>query len=283
MAISKIGQAGTAAGVQTGSGICFGSGLSGLIGGYIIGSLVSTIILAWIIIKEDTGLILRSLSRQRIKANAVLYKKYPLFSTWSAFVNTLSLSLPVLFITHYFDANTVGQYALSFRVLQVPLALIGASIGRVYFQRLAKEKNESENISGMVEKTFRRLMLMAIPGCLFLMALAPVLFEFIFGSDWRIAGEFTRFLAPAMAMRFVTSPLTTIFGVSNRQEIAAIWQFSQLVSTTLFLFGSLYFESPLATILALAINDVLLYLVYLIIVFRIAKASFRHALSFRFR
>lgn len=274
---SKIGQAASTSAIQGIAGYPFHASIGGLLGGYIAGSLVATAILGIKTIINDARQIIKSFSWYRIRENARIYRKYPIFSTWPAFINTLSLSLPVLFITRFYDTETVGQYALSFRILQTPLVLIGVSIGRVYFQRLADEKNRTDDISATVEATFRKLLFLSLPGGLILLFFAPIIFKFVFGPQWELAGRFSQILAPAMMMRFVTSPLTTAFGVSNRQEVAAIWQIGQLLSTAAFLYGSLYFGGAIHTIWALAINDSLLYLIYLILIFKISKASFRRA------
>jgi O-antigen/teichoic acid export membrane protein len=279
VAYSRVGQSSATAGVQIAASPTMSPGPGGLIIGHVAGSFTAMAILTVHTIRNDFRRIGSALDWRRMRAAAARYKKYPIYSTWPAFINTFALSLPVLFLTRFFDAAIVGQYALSVRILQMPLNLIGASIGRVYFQRLAEEKNRTGDISSLVEKTFIRLLAMAVPGCLVLMLLAPAAFELIFGSQWRPAGEYTRILAPAMAIRFVTSPLTTAFGVSNRQEVAAKWQISQLVSTCFFLCASLLFVDPVATIYALAINDVMLYVIYLTMVFRIARASFRRAFA----
>lgn len=276
IAISKIGQSIAAVTVQTITGLS-AMGTVGLIAGQVAGAVMATAILARRIIKDDLKYILKSLNKRRMLDAATRYKKYALYSTWPAFIDILTMSLPVFFVTKYFDSNTVGQYALSIRALQIPLFLIGASVGKVYFQRLAQEINEKGDISYLVEKTFLRLLAMAIPGCIFLVVFAPTFFESVFGSPWRTAGEFTQILAPAMAIRFITSPLTTAFGATNRQEVAAVWQVSALISMMFFLFGSLYFNNPIATIIALAINDLILYSIYLLLVFRITGAQILRA------
>jgi O-antigen/teichoic acid export membrane protein len=104
-------------------------------------------------------------------------------------------------------------------------------------------------------------------------------FAFVFGEDWRIAGEYTRVLAPAMATRFVCSPLTSIFGASNRQEVAAAWQVTALIVTALGLAASLPFNDPMVTVYALSATTVVLYGFYLVLVFRVAGASFRRAIN----
>jgi len=276
---SKIGQSSAVAGVQISTGLS-AMGTAGLIAGQVAGAVIASLYLFRKIAKEDFRFILNSFNLQRLKKTAAVYRKYPIYSTWPAFINIFSLSLPIFFMMHYYNTEFVGQYALSMRVLQIPVFLIGASVGKVYFQRLAQEKNRTGDISGLVENTFRKLLIIAVPGSIVLMLISPFLFSLVFGETWRTAGELTAILTPAMAIRFFTSPLSTAFGVSNRQEVAARWQISQLICTIVFLYSSLHFDNPVATIYAIMINDMLLYIVFLVLIFRISGAKFSRALKF---
>lgn len=279
IAISRIGLGVSTVGIQIGSRAVVKTGMTGLIGGQIIGRVIAVLILFIEFMRKDWVHFIGSISRFRLKTVASQYRKYPVYSTWPAFIDTFTMSLPVLFITKYLGAELLGYFAISMRVLQVPMTFIGASIGQVYFQELAREKNRTDDISKLVEKTFLKLLVIALPIGAILMFAGPVLFSIVFGREWAAAGEIARILAPAMALRFATSPLTTVFGVLNRQEISAIWQVGALICTSAALFIGLSFDNNLGVIYALAVNDLVIYTVYLMIVFGISKASFRRALN----
>jgi O-antigen/teichoic acid export membrane protein len=102
------------------------------------------------------------------------------------------------------------------------------------------------------------------------MFFAPSLFELIFGAEWRVAGVYAQIISPAMAIRFVASPLSIVFSALNRQELSTIWKVIAVVTTPVFLFTSLSFDSPLYSIIFLSINDILLYLLYLIMIFKVS-------------
>lgn len=275
---SRIGVAISTVGVQLGAGTAFNSGVGGLIGGQIFGRFIGLLILFGRFVKNDLPGVIRSSEWSDIKVLAAKYRKYPLFSTWPAFIDTLTMSMPVFFITKFMGDQFLGFFALSLRVLQLPLTFIGASIGQVYFQELAREKDRTGDVAELIEKTFKRLLIMAIPFCLVLLFGAPFLFKAIFGDEWGRAGEMAQILAPAISLRFVTSPLTTVFGVLNRQEVAAMWQIGSFICTAASLYASLSFTHELAVIYALALNDLFIYIVYLILVLRISKAGFINAL-----
>lgn len=277
IAASRIGLAVSTVGIQTGTGAFVKAGMPGLIGGQIIGRIVSFFILLTEFLRKDWSRLKGSVNSPRLKVVALQYRKYPLYSTWPAFIDTFTMSLPVLFITKYLGSELLGYFAISMRVLQIPLSFIGASIGQVYFQELAREKNRNDDISGLVEKTFLKLLIIALPIGVILMIGGPVLFSIVFGREWAVAGEIARIMAPAMALRFATSPLTTVFGVMNRQEVSAVWQVGALVCTSAALFIGYSCNDKLGVIYALAINDLTIYAVYLTMVFRISKASFKRA------
>src|SRR5690606_4455107 len=56
---------------------------------------------------------------------AVSYKQFPIYSTWTALFNTASLQLAPLIFIALFGAGVAGLYALTLRVLTLPISLIG--------------------------------------------------------------------------------------------------------------------------------------------------------------
>lgn len=269
LSISKVNRAATGGGCQLGLGFLTNLGAGGLLGGYIFGQLAGAGVLIGQVLKNDCKAILDAISRSTMVKQAGKYRKYPIYGSWPSLLNNLTASIPVFFFARFFDSAIVGFYSLGMRILQVPLSLIGMSISQVFFQRIAEEYNRGGMIQPLVQKTFKRLFLLSLP-VLCVMLLAPPLFELLFGVEWRIAGVYVQILSPALAIKFVASPLSVVFGVLNRQELATIWKVFSLISTSVFLFASLIFSDPFYSMVFLSINDVFLYLLYLIMIFKVS-------------
>jgi lipopolysaccharide exporter len=278
LATRQITQSSVTAGAQLGFGFLTNAGAGGLIAGQLIGLFAATSFLINKFRIEDYVKVKRSLSRLELRKVADLYKKYPIYSMLPSVVDSLTVALPVIFFTKYFDLGITGQYALGVRLLLLPGALIGAAVAQVYFQKIAEDYNQSGSIAATVEKTCKALLMIAVPFCLAIMLLGPWLFTFFFGSNWTTAGEFARILAPDIALRFVASPLSIVFGVINRQEISALWQMTALAVTAASLGISLTVYDAYHSIAFLMGSDLLIYALYLVLIFRVSGAEFKNVL-----
>ncbi len=269
LSISRVNQSATGVGCQLGLGVFTNLGAGGLLGGYLFGQFVGTSVLIGQVLREECKTIMTAINRGIMLQQANKYRKYPIYGSWPSFLDNLTISMPVLFFAKFFDSAIVGFYSLGIRLLQMPLSAIGASVSQVFFQRIAEEYNRTGTIHHLVEKAFKRLALISLP-ILCIMFFAPSLFELIFGAEWRVAGVYAQIISPAMAIRFVASPLSIVFSALNRQELSTIWKVIAVVTTPVFLFTSLSFDSPLYSIIFLSINDILLYLLYLIMIFKVS-------------
>ncbi len=277
LSISKVNRAATGGGCQLGLGFLTNLGAGGLLGGYIFGQLAGAGVLIGQVLKNDCKAILGAISRSTMIKQAGKYRKYPIYGSWPSLLNNLTASIPVFFFARFFDSAIVGFYSLGMRILQVPISVIGMSISQVFFQRIAEEYSRGGIVQPLVQKTFKRLFLLSLP-VLCVMLLAPPLFELLFGVEWRIAGVYVQILSPALAIKFVASPLSIVFEVLNRQEISTIWKIISLISTSAFLIGSLSFNSPFYSVVFLSINDTFLYSLYLLMIFKVSDVCIKDLL-----
>ncbi|MHB0856571.1 MAG: lipopolysaccharide biosynthesis protein [Anaerolineae bacterium] len=188
-----------------------------LIGATLLGSAISTGMLARRILREDGGLF-RGATRWLQMAEGIgRYRKFPLIDTWSALLNTVSWQLPALMLSYFFSVTVVGHYALGLRVLQLPMSLIGGAIGQVFFQRAA-QANAERQLGEIVESTLRRLFAIGLFPVLTLAIAGRSVFSFVFGPNWAEAGVYSQILAPWILFWFISSPLSTVYSVLERQS-----------------------------------------------------------------
>jgi len=108
---------------------------TGLIVGNLTGQSVATLILAGQIWRDDRNLIRKSLNWEKMYEGLKRYSKFPLVDSFSALMNSISWQLPAFLLAAFFSPTIVGFYSLGFRLLQMPMSLIGSSISQVFFQR----------------------------------------------------------------------------------------------------------------------------------------------------
>jgi len=145
------------------------------------------------------------------------HRKFPLFSSWGALINTASWQLPVLMLGAFFSPAIVGFYSMGFRLIQMPLSLIGGAVSQAFFQRGA-EAHSSGDLGRLVEGLFNRMLIIGLLPSMILMVIGADLFAFVFGAEWREAGVFTQILAPWALIWFLSSPLSTVYAIQERQK-----------------------------------------------------------------
>lgn len=210
--------------------------------GLLISYFLSGILELWQQMKQLKNHVssLRSVTRSDMKRVAKKYKEQPLFSVPASFANGFSYSVINLFINALFGSVTLAYYSMSYRMLGVPLSLISGSTSKAYFEKAAREYNETGTFNKTFVQTSLFLIVCAIPMTVLLMLLAPWAFEWLFGDGWGISGVYVRYLAPMFGLRLIVSPLTPTLIIAHKQKVELIFQISFMaVSLTAYLIGRL--------------------------------------------
>lgn len=265
LAISRTVQSGSAALAQLGSGYA-GSGAVGLVGGQITGQVLATSVLARLIWREDRGLI-RTLLPLRCVALAKKYIDFPKYLIVAHGFNTASGQMPVLLLSALFNTTAAGFFTLTQRVMAAPMALVAGALGDVFRQEASQAYMRQGQCKAIYQKTFKRLLLIsAVPFTIFFFV-APALFAWMFGEQWRVAGEYAQILTPMAFFQFITSPLSSMFMIAEKQRLDLLWQiFLLFLVIVSFLLGKFFSNAAdalkifsFAYCLAYGVNGVMTY------------------------
>lgn len=258
LAIRQMTQSTVTAVTQLGSGFALHPGSGGLISGSILGQLAATGRLAWQIGKEEGRQIVTAISKRHIKKMLILYKNFPLFDSWSEFLNTASAMLPVLLLGYFFNPTVVGLYALGQRVLSLPMGVIGGSIAQVFFPRATKAQRDGE-LKKVTSDLFERLIAIGFVPLMLIAVIAPDLFAIIFGERWWTAGQYVRWMSLWLFFQFISSPLSTIYYVMERQKNLLTFNLAMFLTRSLvIIIGGIRGDILLAIVL-LGITGAMLY------------------------
>ena len=186
-----------------------GLGYKGLILGYIIGVTLPG---AWFTRKYHL-LKLKYKDFTIRKRKSVIGKKYiefPKVNLPHALMDITRELLIVYFILLFFDKKVLGSYDFSFKMLKLPLTVIGGAIGQVYFQKIASKKNNGESLFEITIQTMRNLFFISIVPFTVLYLWGEELFSFVFGAEWSLAGKYSEIMAPWLMMNLVVSPVSQL-------------------------------------------------------------------------
>jgi lipopolysaccharide exporter len=232
LSVVRVVQSASTHAVKLVSGLAGYVGGTPLIGATVLGSALSTGVLARRVWRDDNKLFRGAMHWRRMGDGAARYKRFPLIDAWGALLNTISWQLPALMLSFYFSRTVVGYYSLGLRVLQLPMSLIGGAIGQVFFQRAA-EAHVQDRVQQTVESTLQQLLMIGLFPLLTLAICGRSVFSLVFGPSWTEAGLYCQILAPWILFWFVSSPLSIVFSVLERQDF--LFRMNVVILATRFL------------------------------------------------
>ena len=94
----------------------------------------------------------------------------------------------VVVIGHVVGLADLGIWNLSMAIVIVPMALLAAPISRVIYAAFARMRDDPARIAELWVKGFTLLAAVLLPTFVAIIALAPDLIPFVFGSKWTVGG-----------------------------------------------------------------------------------------------
>lgn len=202
---------------QLGMGFCGHATAGGLISGQVIGKIISSSLLGGLIWRNDHYTIKKGLRKHKIWQGIRRYKKFPLFDTWSALLNMVSIQIPSFLLSFFFSPTIVGYYALSVNLLSMPANLVGSAFAQVFYQKAA-EANHKNTLDIVTEKVFTSLVSLGLFPILLLAVAGKDIVTFFFGAAWLEAGVYAQILSIWIFSQFLYSPISTVFCVLEKQK-----------------------------------------------------------------
>jgi O-antigen/teichoic acid export membrane protein len=123
-------------------------------------------------------------------------------------------------------------------------------------------------------KLFKLLLIIAVIPFILLFFLAPFLFSFIFGPEWRVAGEYTQIMTVMFFLSFVVSPLSNMFIIAEKQKIDLFIQIILFIFVSVsIIVGYNIFKHPKVAILLYSITYCVKYCIELYLSFLFSKGK----------
>lgn len=232
--------------------------------GLILAEIITSILIIMIVVFFYRNFF-KNISWIKRKELFTLAKKYidfPIYQSSSTILNSIRVMLPIFFLTKYFSDTIVGHYALVLKMVFYPLSFISSSISMIHMRKVAELVNEKKDATiYLIKLTLILLAIITIPALLIIF-FGPLIVPFIFGEEWKQAGEFASLLMPGLMCIFVVSSLSPVFSSTGNLKISAIWNILAFLINFIFL----YIFSPKLQIsqllILLSCFNVLIYSLY---------------------
>jgi lipopolysaccharide exporter len=274
--IARVSETTTTGAAQAGAGLANLTTAGSLVVGHLAGRLVSLLVL----IKRDFRSILDQWKAGGPPTRTLIqrYRKFPLIDSISALTNTTSTHLPPLLLGIFFSPAAAGFYALGYRLIQLPMLMFGNAIAQVYFQRFA-ESSETKQRRQLTVEVFDRLVIIGLLPMATLALLGEEAFRLVFGAEWSEAGVYAEILSLWGFFWLISSPLSNVFSVLERQGLALRINFLIFGSRILSLaIGALMNDIRLAIVL-FSISGAAVYLYFLLCIFFLTHVPAKHLLK----
>lgn len=220
---------------------------AGLICGLLFGNLLSFF---YLLKKTSKDFRLNMFKKNKAIVLLKKYNKFPKFMLPSGLLENLSGQLPVFLLGVFFSQTIVGFFALSQRIVRVPVMFIGSAVGNVFRQEASEHFALNGECRGVFISTFKKLLIISVIPFIIFGLIAPYLFAFIFGEQWKIAGEYAQILTPLFLLQFIVSPLSSMFMIAEKQEYDLYIQIYLILSVSLALVLGGYFDSVRLSLVA---------------------------------
>jgi O-antigen/teichoic acid export membrane protein len=276
MATSKLRQAITTITIQL---TMYKLGVIALLLGQVGGQSVSTATLGRSTLVSGG---FSQVTLRKIYEVAGRYRRFPILSTWEGLANQASSQLPTIMLLMFFTPSSAGLYALANRVLALPISIIGNAIGDVFFSTAAGDQRR-EIHAQLLEKCHANLANLGFPPALVLILIGPDFFAFIFGEEWREAGDFARWMTPWFCIAFISSPLSTLIAVTEKLKEGMTFQLILLCSRMCAIFYGVWLGDLRLTIIFFSAISTVCYCGLLIFLARIVGTKLNALLKQTFK
>lgn len=212
-------------------------------------------------------------SLKDIKTVAIRYKDFPLIQSWSQFLLVFGAQLPVLLLGIYFDNQVVGVFGLAMSMISLPVDLIGQSVAQVYYAEIGRlGKENSVRIYNLSISLIKKLFIIGLFPVGLLIAFGPWIFKLVFGPEWYDAGFYAQLLSFMILTRFISSPISNIFNVYEKQKTQLSLNIIRVVVVLLVFWSSSHLSlSPTYTIGLYSLSMTLYYGFLSVVVLRVVK------------
>jgi O-antigen/teichoic acid export membrane protein len=215
---------------------------------------------------------LKSFKFNHLLLNTIHFMKrnhqYPLLSLPADLINSFAVQLPIWLTAFFYGSHNAGLVSFAQKLLAAPVAIIAAA----FLDLFKREASISYASKGHIKDEFyfylRILSFGSILFCVTFFLVVPNLISSFFSSEWSEVSGIFNILLPIYGLRFISSPLSFVFYIFNKQHIDLFLQILLVVFVLLSFVGFKTFNNSLS---AYTISYSLFYVIYLILEIKFIK------------
>lgn len=142
---------------------------------------------------------------------------FPKYSILEGLANSAGLQFPILAIAILAGEGESGFLLMAMQILAAPVTLIGGAVSQVYLSTAAQKKDSLE-LASYTKKVAGYLLFYGFGPIVMIGLLSPLVMPYVLGDGWARTGDIALWICPWMAMRFVSSPISMVMHICNKQK-----------------------------------------------------------------
>lgn len=146
---------------------------------------------------------------------------------------TIGSATPILFISHQYTMEVLGQFSMVMSTIFLPSALLGLAIGQVFYQRAGEYFRESRDIASLWWGTVKRLAIFGLPIYIVAACFSAFIYPIVLGGQWSKAGDYAQIFSIAAFFAFISTPLDRITLVLRNNTYLPVMHFFRMLCSIL--------------------------------------------------
>jgi len=207
---------------QIGSGAAH-LGAPGMLAGQVAGQVAGTLVLLGRSARAGRLDLRAPVSFARSGKVLREYADFIVYGAPQSLLNAIGQGLPAIVLTATFGAGAAGQYLLARRVVTAPSNLLGQSLRQVIYPHLSRQIDRQAVLPFVVKATLALFAIAAVPAAL-LAVFGPRAFAWGLGDQWRIGGEFARYLGLNLIGGLMNIPAVSLVPLLRIQRWHAVYE-----------------------------------------------------------
>ena len=196
----------------------------GMIYSIVIAPIVSLVSSICFSTRKNLLTPLRNISLQEMWECGKEYKNFPLFVLPRSFINVLAGQLPVLLLTPFFGAKYVGLLSMAVLLAYMPIGTISRAIYQVLYQNTTERVHASERIGNVFRRFVVYSSALIIPIFVALYFVLPTITSWLLGEEWRVVGEYIRWMLPWLYVSLLTGSTCYLSDVFMKQKMGLFFE-----------------------------------------------------------
>lgn len=174
---------------------------------------------------------------------ACKYSNFPKYSLPHSLINYIASQLPVLLLTPFFGTRLVGFWAMATLLSFAPISMITNAVYQVLYQKTTMHVNACNHIAHFYRRFTIISVSVIVPFFTCLWFVLPWLTQWLLGDEWRVSGEYIRWLLPWLLCVFLCASTGYLFDVFSKQKQGLFFEIIIAIARLIGLGIGIYFHS----------------------------------------